>query len=163
MRERTAEGKRSLASGGHHRPRSTTELSEKAFAGMSAIDCTDCYLSIEIGDGVRRALIAHFNAFLERELAARGATAADEIARDRRDQEAWRLSAKVLSAAKDELAGALDETLLAPDPQKNIQVLLAGVVADIAAATEQHYRDDDLFGLEAFLTRLQRLTAAARD
>lgn len=126
---------------------------------MPAIDCTDCYLAIEIGDGVRRALIAHFNHFIDRLLAARGLTLESDAARDRRDQEAWRLSSRVLSEAKAELAGALDEALLVPDPQKSVQAILTEVVSTAAAASQQRYVEDDLLGFEAFITRLERLGA----
>ena len=126
---------------------------------MPAIDCSDCYLAIEIGDDVRRSLVAYFNRFLEDQLDARGIRAAGEAARDKRDQEAWRLSARVLNEVKSELAGALDETLLVPDPHKRVQTILSDVVAATVAIVERSYIDDDFLGFDAFVARLGRIAS----
>ena len=120
---------------------------------MTAIDCNDCYLAIEIGDGVKRALVRHFTAFIAAQLAARGMTAPAEGALEKIDGEAWRLTARVLHEVRTEIDGALDETLLAPDPQRSVHDILAGAVEIAVGETEQHYLDDDLFGLAGLVEK----------
>src|SRR5579875_263236 len=109
---------------------------------MTAIDCTDCYLAIEIGDGVRRALVQHFNRFIADRLAAHGVAAPDERRREHVDRDAWRLATMVLDEAENELVGALDEELLKADPQKGAQEILAAVIDASVIAIEQDYLDD---------------------
>jgi len=95
---------------------------------MTAIDCTDCYLAIEIGDGVKRALVRHFATFIAAQLAARDMGMQAGEAPEKIDAEAWRLAVRVLREVRSEIDGALDETLLAPDPQKTVQDILAAAV-----------------------------------
>lgn len=121
---------------------------------MTAIDCTDCYLAIEIGDGVKRSLVRHFARFIGERLAARGVAAGDDSAQDRIEREVWRLATRVLADVQAELPGALDETLLTPDPQLSAQEILTNVVAATVAAIEEHYLADDLLGLEALVAKL---------
>jgi hypothetical protein len=118
---------------------------------MTAIDCTDCYLAVEIGDGVRRALVRHFTGFIAGHLAVRDVATRTEAALDKLDRDAWRLAARVLHAVETEVDGALDETLLAPDPQKTVQDILAAAVEIAVAETEQHYLGDDRFGFARLL------------
>ena len=120
---------------------------------MTAIDCTDCYLAIEIGDGVKRALVRHFAGFIAGQLAARGMTTRAEAALEKIDGEAWRLAARVLRAVGTEVEGALDETLLAPDPQKTVQDVLAAAVEIAVGDFEQHYLSDNLFGLARLIEK----------
>jgi hypothetical protein len=123
---------------------------------MTAIDCTDCYLAIEIGDGVKRELVRHFAAFIAGQLAARrmSTPATAEGALDKIDSEAWRLAARVLRAVRSDIDGALDETLLAPDPQQTVQDILAAAVEIAIGDIEQHYLRDDLFGLAGLIEKL---------
>ena len=81
------------------------------------------------------------------------------------DRDAWRLAARVLNEVEAEIAGALDETLLAPDPQKTIQDILAAAVESAVAETEQHYLGDDFFGFAALLEKFasSELGAPSRD
>lgn len=120
---------------------------------MTAIDCTDCYLAVEIGDGVKRALVRHFTHFIGGHIAARDVSAQTEAALDKIDRDAWRLTARVLHAVESEIDGALDETLLAPDPQKSVQDILAATIETAVAETEQHYLGDDRFGFARLLAR----------
>lgn len=120
---------------------------------MTAIDCSDCYLAIAIGDGVKRALVCHFAGFIAGHLAAREAAAQTDAAREKIDRDAWRLAARVLNEVEAEIDGALDETLLAPDPQKTVQDILAAAIERAVADTEQHYLGDDLFGLTGLLEK----------
>jgi phosphoglycolate phosphatase-like HAD superfamily hydrolase len=120
---------------------------------MTAIDCTDCYLAIEVGDGVKRALGHHFAGFIAGELAARGLTAQTEAALEKIDRDAWRLAARVLREVEAEIDGALDETLLAPDPQKTVEEILAAAVEIAVAETEQRYLGDDPFGFAGLLEK----------
>ncbi|HVA15059.1 MAG TPA: hypothetical protein VNF99_17565 [Stellaceae bacterium] len=122
---------------------------------MTPIDCTDCYLAIEIGDGVKRALVRHFSRLIGERLAASDFAARDDATRDKLDRDAWRLATRVINDVEAELSGALDETLLLPDPQKSAQEILAMVVGAAAAAVEQKYFQDDLFGFEALVARLR--------
>jgi len=121
---------------------------------MTAIDCTDCFLAIEIGDGVKRALVRHFTGFIATQLAARSVAPESETAREKIDRDAWRLAARVLSEVEAEIDGALDETLLAPDPQKTVQDILATAVESTAAEIERHYLSDDLFGLAGLIEKV---------
>jgi len=121
---------------------------------MTAIDCTDCSLAIEIGDGVKRALVRHFAAFIAGQLAARGVSTPAEGAPDKIEGEAWRLAARVLREVRADIDGAVDETLLAPDPQKTVQDILAAAVEIAVADIEQHYMRDDLFGLAGLIEKL---------
>lgn len=123
---------------------------------MTAIDCTDCFLAIEIGDGVKRALVRYFAGFIGAQLAAHDIAADDAVAIDKLDREAWRLATKVLGEVEAELDGALDETLLAPDPQQSAQEILAGVVNAAVAAAQAHYLADDLLGFDALLQKLRQ-------
>jgi hypothetical protein len=120
---------------------------------MTAIDCSDCYLSIAIGDGVKRALVRHFAGFIASQLTAREIGAQSETARDKIDRDAWRLAARVLNEVAAEIEGALDETLLSSDPQKTVQDILAAAIEASAAETEQHYLHDDLFGFASLLDK----------
>ena len=121
---------------------------------MTAIDCTDCYLAIAIGDGVKRALVRHFTGFIGGQLAARDIAARSEAALEKIDRDAWRLAARVLSEVEAEVDGALDETLLAPDPQQTVQDILAAAVETAVAEIERHYLRDDLLGLTGLLEKL---------
>lgn len=121
---------------------------------MTAIDCTDCYLAIEIGDGVRRALVRHFNRFIVDRLEARGVGARNERGRDHIDRDAWRLATTVLGEVETELVGALDESLLTTDPQRGAQDILAAVVDASVAALEQDYLGDALCGFEPLAARI---------
>lgn len=123
---------------------------------MTAIDCTDCYLAIEIGDGVKRALVRHFTRFVGERLVARGLTAGNESAQERLERESWRLAARVLAEVEAELPGALDETLLTRDPQQSAQEILSAVVGASVEAIEAHYLSDDLLGFEALAEKLAR-------
>jgi hypothetical protein len=120
---------------------------------MTAIDCSDCYLTIAIGDGVKRALVRHFAGFISGQLAAREVAALTESAQDRIDRDAWRLTARALHEVEAEIEGALDETLLAPDPQKTVQDILAAAIEAAAAEIEQHYLRDELFGFANLLDK----------
>ena len=120
---------------------------------MTAIDCTDCYLAVEIGDGVKRTLVRHFARFIAGHLAARGVTSPTEAALDKIDRDAWQLAARVLHEVETEIDSALDETLLAPDPQKTVQDILAAAVEIALAETEQHYLGDDRFGFARLLAK----------
>jgi hypothetical protein len=120
---------------------------------MTAIDCTDCYLAIAIGDGVKRALVRHFAGFIASQLAARDVATRTETALEKIDRDAWRLAARVLSEVEAEVDGALDETLLAPDPQKTVQDILTAAIETAVAESEQHYLRDDLFGLTGLLEK----------
>jgi hypothetical protein len=121
---------------------------------MTAIDCTDCYLAIEIGDGVKRAMVRHFTGVIAGQLAARGLTTQTEAAHEKIDRDSWRLAARVLSEVAAEIDSALDETLLAPDPQKTVQGILAAAVETAAAETERRYLRDDDFGLASLIEKL---------
>jgi hypothetical protein len=125
---------------------------------MTAIDCTDCYLAIEIGDGVKRALVRHFAGFIAGELTARGLVhgraSMEEI-----DRDAWRLAARALREVEAEIDGALDESLLAPNPQQTVQDILAAAIEIAVSGSEQHYLRDELFGFSALIEKL----AAAPD
>lgn len=120
---------------------------------MIAIDCSDCYLAIEIGDGVKRALVRHFGGFIAERLAACGIAARTGAAREKIDRDAWRLAARVLREVDTELDGALDETLLAPDPHKTVHDILAAAVEIAVGDIEQHYLRDDLFGLACLIEK----------
>jgi hypothetical protein len=121
---------------------------------MTAIDCTDCYLAIEIGDGLKRALVRHFGRFIAAELATHRIAAAGDGADESIDRDAWRLAAKVLAEVEDDVAGTLDESLLAADPQKAAQEILAAVVALSVAATERDFLADDELGFAALAARI---------
>jgi hypothetical protein len=121
---------------------------------MTAIDCTDCYLAIQIGDGVRRALVRHFRHFITDRLEAHGIATRDERRRDQVDRDAWRLAATVLSEAENELLGTLDESLLNDDPQKGAQGILAAVVGASVAGIEQDYLADALCGFEVLAAKI---------
>ena len=121
---------------------------------MTAIDCTDCYLAIEIGDGVKRALVRHFARFITGQLAARDIAAHSEVALEKIDRDAWRLAARVLHEVEAELDSALDETLLAPDPQKTVQDILTATVETAVEGIELHYLSDDVFGFAGLLEKL---------
>ncbi|HEY1507283.1 MAG TPA: hypothetical protein VGF92_23480 [Stellaceae bacterium] len=118
---------------------------------MAAIDCTDCYLAIEIGDGVKRALVRHFASFIASEFAARAINARTDAALEKIDRDAWRLAARTLNEVEAEIDSALDETLLAPDPQNSVQGLLAAAIEMAVDDTEHHYLADDLFGIASLL------------
>ena len=118
---------------------------------MAAIDCTDCYLAIAIGDGVKRALVRHFAAFLSGQLAARGISPRTDAALDKIDRDAWRLAAHVVKEVEAEIDSAFDETLLAPDPQKIVQDLLAAAVEIAIGETEQRYLGDEILGFAGLL------------
>jgi hypothetical protein len=120
---------------------------------MTAIDCTDCYLTIEIGDGVKRALVRHFTGFITGQLAARAVAAQTQAALERIDRDAWRLASRVLYEVEAEVEGALDETLLAPDPQKTVQDILTAAVETAVQGIERHYLDDDAFGFGGLLEK----------
>lgn len=120
---------------------------------MTAIDCTDCYLAIEIGDGVKRSLIRHFAGFITGQLALREVAAQSDTARDKIDRDAWRLAARVLYEVEAEIDGALDETLLAPDPQKTVQDILAAAVETSVKGIELHYLTDEAFGFTSLLEK----------
>ncbi len=120
---------------------------------MTSIDCSDCYLSIAIGDGVKRALVRHFAGFIATQLAAREVSAQSETAHDKIDRDAWRLAARVLNEVETEIDGALDETLLSSDPQKTVQDILAAAVDAAATEAEQYYLHDDLFGFASLLDK----------
>lgn len=120
---------------------------------MTAIDCTDCYLAIEIGDGVKRALVRHFTGFIAGQLASRDIAIQSEAARDKIDRDAWRLAARVLREVEDEIDGALDETLLAPDPQQTVQDILTSAVETAVVGIESHYLSDDVFGFATLLEK----------
>ena len=128
---------------------------------MTAIDCTDCYLTIEIGDRVKRALVRHFAGFIAGELAARDVTANAEASREKIDGDAWRLAARVLREVEAEIDGALDETLLASDPHKTAQDILATAVEVAVGESEQHYLGDELFGFAGLIEKLAGDDAAA--
>jgi hypothetical protein len=123
---------------------------------MTAIDCTDCSLAIEIGDGVKRELVRHFAAFIAGQLAARGMStpATADGALDKIDGEAWRLAARVLREVRADIDGALDETLLAPAPQQTVQDILAAAVEIAVGDVERDYLRDDLFGLAGLIEKL---------
>ncbi len=121
---------------------------------MTAIDCTDCYLAIEIGDGVKRALVRHFAGFINVRLTASGVSAPSETAAEKIDRDAWRLAARVLNEVESEIDGALDETLLASDPQRTVQEILAAAVEAAVADAEQDYLGDALFGFAGLLENL---------
>jgi hypothetical protein len=123
---------------------------------MTAIDCTDCYLAIEIGDGVKRALVRHFAGFISARLAASRTAMRDEAVAEKLDREAWRLASRVLGEVEAELAGALDETLLLPDPQRSAQEILAQVVEAAVEAIEQQYLGDAFLGYPALLAKLEQ-------
>jgi hypothetical protein len=120
---------------------------------MTAIDCTDCYLTIEIGDGVKRALVRHFTGFITGQLAASAVAAQTQAALERIDRDAWRLASRVLYEVEAEVEGALDETLLAPDPQKTVQDILTAAVEIAVQGIERHYLCDDAFGFEGLLEK----------
>jgi hypothetical protein len=122
-------------------------------ADMTAIDCTDCYLAIEIGDGVRRSLVRHFTRFITGQLAAREVVAQTEAASEKIDRDAWRLAARVLHEVEGEVEGALDETLLAPDPQRTVQDILSAAVEAAVQGIELHYLTDDVFGFASLLEK----------
>ncbi len=125
---------------------------------MSNIDCSDCYLEIAIGDGVKRSLVRHFSRVIASRLRERGIDSTQTaFAIDKVDQDAWRLAAKVLNEVAAELTGALDETLLAPDPQRNAQAILSHTVAAAASAAEHYYVTDDLFGLDTLVGKIGTL------
>jgi len=121
---------------------------------MTAIDCTDCYLAIEIGDGVKRALVRHFASFIGARLVARSVPASSEIAAEKIDRDAWRLAARVLNEVESEIDGALDETLLASDPQRTVQEILVAAIETAVADAEQDYLGDALFGFAGLLEKL---------
>ncbi|HWE72934.1 MAG TPA: hypothetical protein VG328_07225 [Stellaceae bacterium] len=123
---------------------------------MTPIDCSDSYLSIAIGDGVKRALVRHFTGFISGQLAARAVSAQSDTAHDKIDRDAWRLAARVLHEVDAEIDGALDETLLSPDPQQTVQDILAAAIESAAAEAEQHYLHDDLFGFASLLDKFGR-------
>jgi hypothetical protein len=120
---------------------------------MTAIDCTDCYLAIEIGDGVKRSLVRHFAGFITGQLALREVAAQTDAARDKVDRDAWRLAARVLYEVEAEVDGALDETLLAPDPEKTVQAILAAAVENAVKGIELHYLSDEAFGFASLLEK----------
>jgi hypothetical protein len=120
---------------------------------MTAIDCTDCYLAIAMGAGVKRAVVRHFTGFIAGQLAARGITAGSDAALEKIDRDAWRLAARVLREVDAEINGALDETLLARDPQKTVADILAAAVEITVAETEQHYLGDDVLGFAGLLEK----------
>jgi hypothetical protein len=120
---------------------------------MTAIDCTDCYLAIEIGDGVKRALVRHFTGFITNQLTARAVAAQTPAALERIDRDAWRLAARVLYEVEAEVDGALDETLLAPDPQKTVQDILTVAVETAVLGIERHYLGDEVFGFGGLLEK----------
>jgi hypothetical protein len=120
---------------------------------MTAIDCSDCYLTIAMGDGVKRALVRHFAGFIVGQLAAREVAAQTETAQDKIDRDAWRLAARVLNQVASEIDGALDETLLAPDPQKTVQDILAAAIDAAATEIAQHYLHDEVFGFASLLDK----------
>lgn len=124
---------------------------------MTAIDCSDCYLAIEIGDGVRRALVRHFSRFIADRLGLRAVTVTDDQRRDDVERDAWRLTTTVLREIEGELDGALDESLLKHDPQKAAQEILAAVVDASVAAIERDYLDDALCGFEPLAAKLGTL------
>jgi hypothetical protein len=126
---------------------------------MTAIDCTDCYLAIAIGDGVKRALVRHFLRFIGERLAANGIVPRDESASEKVDRDAWRLATRVIGDVEIELQGALDESLLMPDPQKSAQDILTAVVEGSVAEIEAQYLHDDLLGFAALLSKLKRTGA----
>lgn len=126
---------------------------------MTAIDCSDCYLAIEIGDGVRRALVRHFSRFITERLNARCLVARNERHRDHVERDAWRLATTVLSVAENELVGALDESLLNDDPQKGAEEILAAVVGASVAGIEQAYLADALCGFEALAAKIGQTLA----
>lgn len=129
---------------------------------MTAIDCTDCYLTIALGDGVKRALVRHFARFLAAQLEESGIVPREER-EDRLDREAWRLAARVLGEVEAELAGALDEALLTSDPQRGAENILASVVGAAVDAIERHYIDDALLGFPALCARLAQAGADPAD
>ena len=120
---------------------------------MTAIDCTDCYLAIEIGAGVKRSLVRHFTGFITGQLALREVAAQTDAARDKVDRDAWRLAARVLYEVEAEIDGALDETLLASDPQKTVQAILATAVEASVQGIELHYLTDEAFGFAGLLEK----------
>lgn len=121
---------------------------------MTAIDCTDCSLAIEIGDGVKRALVRHFSGVITGQLAARGLATRTDAAREKIDRDAWRLAARVLNEVAAEIDGALDETLLAPDPQKRVQDILSAAIEIAAAEAERRYLGDEAFGFDGLIEKL---------
>lgn len=126
---------------------------------MAVIDCSDCYLAIAVGDGVKRALVRHFRAFIAEALLARGIATASEERADRIDRDAWRLAARVITAVESEVEDTLDETVLSPDPDQVAQAIVAQAVAASVAAIEREYLQDALFGLEALADALGDATA----
>lgn len=121
---------------------------------MTAIDCTDCYLAIEIGEGVKRALVRHFHRFIADRLDSRGIAIIGERRRDHIDRDAWRLATSVIGEVENELLGALDESALGPDPQKVAQELLAAAVDATVAEVEQDYMEDRLLGFEPLAAKV---------
>ena len=120
---------------------------------MTAIDCTDCYLAIEIGDGVKRELVRHFTGFITFQLATRDVAAQIHAAIEKIDRDAWRLAARVLHEVEAEVDGAFDETLLAPDPQKTVQAILPAAVETAVKGTELHYLSDAIFGFVGLIEK----------
>jgi hypothetical protein len=121
---------------------------------MTDIDCSDCYLQIAIGDGVKRSLIRHFARFIAAQLRERRIEHSDAGAEEKIYNDAWRLASRVLREVGPELEGAIDETLLTPDPAGSVQALLAAAIEAASGGAETHYLADDLFGLDALIGKI---------
>jgi hypothetical protein len=112
---------------------------------MTQIDCSDCWFSLEIGDGVRRSLINHFRAWIVDQLGKQGWYRVGVNKPDVIEAFAWRLSSELLSKAKDELAemDTTDAYSGAPEALEifisdEMEAFLAGVAkADWAAFLEE--------------------------
>ena len=125
---------------------------------MTTIDCSDCYLAIEIGDGVKRELVRYFSSFIAGRLGALDAPIT-ESGRGAIDRDAWRLAGAVLNDVGGELNGTLDEDLLKEDPQRGAQNILAAAIGAAVAAIEQRYLSDELCGLEPLAARIAQASA----
>lgn len=74
------------------------------------IDFTDCQYRMEIGDGVRRSLIAYFRKWIGEQLKA--SNAASLATPDAIEKFAWRLSADFIAEIESQMQDSLPEAMM---------------------------------------------------
>ena len=74
------------------------------------IDFTDCRHRIEIGDGVRRSLIAHFRTWIDEQLKA--SNAASLATPEAIDKFSWRLSTDFIAEIESQMQDSLPEAIM---------------------------------------------------
>ena len=102
------------------------------------LDCSACWLTIDVGDSMKRSLIRHFIAFLKHELQKHGVELDDDII----EGDAWELTDRFISEMKEILAQDPSEGYVRND--RGAYEVVENYVREAMPEFEKQWREGDL-------------------